>query len=464
MGGRAQVCAGTGRTMRKAQKEEAENFTMLLGQVHDRIRKDMEKQNIQNALMLLRDCQEGAVTLGTLIEKSEGEGFCTVSLLEDYCELLYQMHEDLAQGDKDSAKKVFKSLKHQLIKISNSVSGDIPVRQEVVFVPYKASMWDSLESVWRAADAAPDCDAYVVPIPYYDKNPDGSFREMHYEGDLYPGDVSVTYYKDYDFESRRPDVIFCHNPYDEYNYVTSVEPFFYTKNLKKYTEKLVYIPYFVLGEVNPDNKEAVKNIEHFVTVPGVMYADKVIVQSEAMRQVYINVMSELIGEHTRKVWEKKILGLGSPKLDKMERMANTRIKDEDIPEEWKSVICKPDGSRKKVILYNISVSAILHHKEKMLGKIESVFGIFRENTDNVALLWRPHPLIKATIDSMHPELWAGYEKLVEEYRNSGWGVYDDTADLGRAIALSDGYYGDPSSLVQLCGKAGIPVMIQDPEI
>ena len=27
-----------------------------------------------------------------------------------------------------------------------------------------------LESVWQAADSDPYCDAYVIPIPYYDKN------------------------------------------------------------------------------------------------------------------------------------------------------------------------------------------------------------------------------------------------------------------------------------------------------
>ena len=35
------------------------------------------------------------------------------------------------------------------------------VRKEVVFLPYKASMWDSLESVWKAAEEDPDCVAYV---------------------------------------------------------------------------------------------------------------------------------------------------------------------------------------------------------------------------------------------------------------------------------------------------------------
>ena len=49
--------------------------------------------------------------------------------------------------------------------------GQIKVWMEAIFLPYKASMWDSLESVWKAADADPECDAYVIPIPYYDKNP-----------------------------------------------------------------------------------------------------------------------------------------------------------------------------------------------------------------------------------------------------------------------------------------------------
>ena len=50
------------------------------------------------------------------------------------------------------------------------------------------------------------------------------------------------------------------------------------------------------------------------------------------------------------------------------------------------------------------------------------------------------------------------------YREEGWGIYDDTADLDRAIAVSDGYYGDPSSVVQLCRERGMPVMYQDVKI
>ena len=90
-------------------------------------------------------------------------------------------------------------------------------RFKVVFLPYKASMWDSLESVWKAAAADENCDAYVIPIPYYDKNLDGSFKQEHWEGDQYPADVPITRFDQYDFEKRKPDVVFIHNPYDECN-------------------------------------------------------------------------------------------------------------------------------------------------------------------------------------------------------------------------------------------------------
>ena len=113
----------------------------------------------------------------------------------------------------------------------------------------------------------------------------------------------------------------------------------------------------------------------------------------------------------------------------------TKEEEIKIPEAWERIIYKPDGSRKKVILYNTSVSAMLKHEEKMLRKIESVLQTFRESLDEVALLWRPHPLMEATIQSMRPGLREGYERLVAQYRAEGWGIYDDSADLDRAVLL-----------------------------
>ena len=97
-------------------------------------------------------------------------------------------------------------------------------------------------------------------------------------------------------------------------------------------------------------------------------------------------------------------------------------------------------------------------------KMKFVFQVFQENREEIALLWRPHPLIGATIRSMRPQLWTEYQRLVRKYQAEGWGIYDASPELNRAIALCDAYYGDWSSLVQLCQKAGKPIMIQDVEI
>lgn len=469
--------------MRTTKKNQIENLIETIKIAHEEICRNIEAENFDIAGSLLRDCQDAAIRIGTIIEEAEGEEFVTVSLLEEYCELVYQIHDSLQGGAPDghdapgqgrlaesaaekrqgkpNARRIQKILTKHLIRIENSVKNDIPPRKEVVFLPYKASMWDSLESVWRAADADPDCDAYVIPIPYYDKNPDGTFREMHLERDLYPAYVPVMDYNAYDFETRHPDMVFIHNPYDDQNYVTSVHPFFYSTNLKKYTDKLVYIPYFILNEIDPDSEQAIQDMEHFVACPGVIHADQVIVQSEAMRQIYIDILTKHGGETSRPIWEKRILGLGSPKTDKV-RMSN--VEDFDIPVEWKTCLCKEDGSYKRVIFYNTGVGALLQHGHDMLLKMRDVFQTFQEERNEVVLLWRPHPLIEATMASMRPDLWEDYKKLTEQYRAESWGIYDDSSDLNRAIAISDAYYGDPSSVAELFRKAGKPVMIQNIDV
>jgi hypothetical protein len=458
--------------MRKAQKEQAWKLVELISRAHEEVKKYLELHNTAMVLDLLAQCQEGAIELGNFIEKFEGENCATVRILEEYCEYVYNTHEEISQAISSNQtvneNKIYKNLRKRLIQIENSIKNDIPERKEVVFFPYKASMWDSLESVYLAAREDPNCDAYCVPIPYYDLKPDRGFGEMHYEGGQYPKNIEITDWQTYNFEERNTDEIYIHNPYDDWNLVTSVHPRFYSKNLKEHTEKLIYIPYFVLGEIEPDNQQAVDGMKHFIWLPGVINADKVIVQSEKMKQIYVNEYMKaaqtngLGGNHlNRSYLEQKILGLGSPKFDKVN---NTKKEDLEIPEDWIKIIEKPDGSWKKIIFYNTSVGALLSNSEKMLDKMRYVFDVFKENQDEVALLWRPHPLIENTVKSMRPQLWEQYKALVDEYKQEGWGIYDDSSDMDRAMILSDGYYGDGSSIVQLYQQTGKPAMLQNVDI
>lgn len=442
----------------------------LLQQGTQAIGRLVEEDRREECLELLTDCQELAIAFGTRIEQLKGEGTAVVSALEDYCENIYQIGEllqktglraDGEQTDEKVPKGQYTALCSQFVRVQEKFESDFPDKLEVVFLPYKASMWDALESVWMAARDDENCEAYVIPIPYYTLDGQHYFKDFCYEGDQYPDDVPVTDYRDYDLKLHHPDMIFVHNPYDSFNTVTSVAPEYYLKTIREYTEKLVYIPYFVLDEIDPDDQATIDGMKHFCFLPGTMYADRVIVQSEEMRTIYINEFMKACKERglqaDRELVEKKFLGLGSPKFDKV---FNTAKEDLDIPEEWLRIIEKPDGNWKKIVFYNTSINALLRHDEQMLVKMKDVFRIFQENKEEVALLWRPHPLIRDTIESMRPHLWGEYQKLVRQYKEDGWGIYDDTADMDRAVVLSDAYYGDESSVLNLYQGTGKPAMVQ----
>ena len=301
-----------GNNMSRAAKTQLLTLLEALQKINQKIERTLVNKQQEMLFQLLVECQECAINIGNKIEQIYGVGLDCVSGLETYCEILYQITQCV--DEIEEAKDLAVSLQSQLDMVKADMEVELTEKREVVFLPYKASMWDSLESVWKAAEADEDCDAYVIPIPYYDKNPDGSFREEHYEGDLYPEYVPITRYDEYDFELRRPDVIFIHNPYDNANYATSVHPFFYAKNLKQFTDKLVYIPYFLLTEVTPESKESVDKMGHFCTTPAVIYADRVVVQSEEMRQIYVDVMTQETGENLRVYWENPILVFYSPNI------------------------------------------------------------------------------------------------------------------------------------------------------
>lgn len=449
--------------MRKHSFKQVENYIALFRKLCEGVYQELDRKDsgIQKACEYLEMAQQKAIDLGNFIEETEGEGHKTVSHLEEFCEVLFQIHEEIQSDRGLSASSAKGRIEHCINEIEKSAKEDIRLTKVVVFLPYKASMWDSLESEWMKARDDEDCDDFVIPIPYYERDAEGKLAQIHYEGDQYPDYVPITSFETFDFERVHPDEIYIHNPYDELNYVTSIHPYFYSENLKKITDKLIYIPYFVLSEPNLDNEEEMDHIFGFAVTKGVVNADEVIVQSEKMKQAYVQCLVKQFGEDSRDVWENKIKGLGSPKFDRLLRLKG---EEQEIPEEWKKIITKEDGTRKKIVFYNTGVVAILNQEQKMIDKIKDVFEVFKENKDDVALLWRPHPLIEATLESMVPEILEQYRQIVKEYKEEGWGIYDDSPDMDRAIIISDAYYGDTSSVVQLYEKLEKPIMIQNPEV
>lgn len=422
--------------MRRMHKKQAEDFIKLLEQAHIEIKKSIESKKNDIAMELLGQCQEGAIGLGNLIEKEEGEDFVTIFPLQSYCELTYQIYESLHQNQELSGNRAYKNLKKALIQIENSIRNDIKAPLEIVFLPYKASMWDSMESVWRAADADPDCNAYVVPIPYYERNAEGVLDKYCYEGEKMPDYVPVTSYSVYPLKEKMPDVIYIHNPYDQGNYVTSIDPRFYSGELKKYTRCFVYIPYYATAGGMSEGQslcQAYFNVDYIVT------------QSQQLVKFFDPVIPK-----------EKFLPFGSPKFDRVIQMC---ANPPEPPESWKE---KMEG--RKVYFYNTSINGMLADTNMFLKKMEYVFRSF-EGREDGCLLWRPHPLLESTFASMRKEYKPWYDRLKKSFMDQNMGIYDDTPDITTTIALSDAYIGDAgTSVTSLFGIVGKPLFIFNNQI
>lgn len=309
-----------------------------------------------------------------------------------------------------------------------------PARLEVAFFPYKQSMWDCMESVWRAADADPMCDCYVVPIPYYDRNPDNSLGTFHYEGVQFPQDIPVVDYMSYDVTIRKPDIIYIHNPYDKYNWVTSVDPHYYSHELKKYTDMLVYIPYYIAGSSKEQGTKTTLTM-----LSAYYHADRIIAQSEGMTQGLVHLG----------ISEKRILTLGTPKLD---YALQHQLEKEDLT-DWRE---KLEG--RTVFLVNTSLTDLLGRNRKWLSLMKKLFADIAEHK-NCAVIWRPHPLTEATIRSMRPNLLQLYQDMKSELQQLDNFIFDQNSSYLPAFQASHAMISDYSSLFMMYGVTEKPVLL-----
>ena len=291
-------------------------------------------------LQLMGQMQEEAIAFGNAIEAKIGEGSESVSYLEKYCEALFHSYRALEQAlplqEESKEKKgpaegfpasLWKDLQNIVKKPSSflkklKLSIEKDFKRVVLFLPSRFEQLKSFQALYDSLCQMEDVECKIMPIPYFDRLGTGALGEMHYEGEEFQKLYPILDYKSYDFATERPDCIVIHSPYDEHNQVFSVDPFFFSKNMKNFTNKLVYLPAFVTDEIDPKNEEdgkAFGNMEYYVTVPGIFHADFTIVQSEAMRKSYLAKISAFTNSSVRKQMAKKISGAGSCLFGEEER-------------------------------------------------------------------------------------------------------------------------------------------------
>lgn len=118
----------------------------------------------------------------------------------------------------------------------------------------------------------------------------------------------------------------------------------------------------------------------------------------------------------------------------------------------------------KKIFYYTDVLPILSKQREALNKINKTLEIFKNSSEEIELVWHPYSRTEEFLKLNKCPAEAEYRKIVEDFKNAGWGVLDEAPTLDEAkkvLSGCDAYYGDSCDLIYEAQKKNIPVMLQD---
>lgn len=295
----------------------------------------------------------------------------------------------------------------------------------VVFCPYLASMWASMRPLYDEHVSSGD-NVCVMPLPYCTRNYDGSVSE--YIVDDYP--VETVQADITDLERMRPDRIYFHNPYDDHNAITMVNPSFFTKRLAACTSDMVFVPYYTHGFTDGGD------IETVIRSAGVRRANHIIVYSDAQKRRYADILAEYSID-----WPGRIIVKKHPAYSY-----------DTIPAEWDVI-----AHGRTLVMLGTSLSTLMHQKHYALDRIADI--IHANQNDSVCLVFRPHPLYHATITAMFPELERPYRTIIDNFVRLQQGILDTSADVERSVYHCAEYIGNPSSIVAFFREQGKSIQL-----
>ncbi|MBQ4463495.1 MAG: hypothetical protein II915_03665, partial [Eubacterium sp.] len=499
------------RTGKIHLSEKVKNGVQILREAHEYLEQQIVEGEIKDDFAdLLGQCQDFAVSLGTEIENNAVNPEKTVNKLEKYCEKIYEVYQrivsDTDQITMEELSDYISSLR-EIEDVLTGMSGEIDDKKEIVFITYRPKTWNTLHPLWDVIKKRDDVIVTVIAVPYYYKDFDGNTikEDMQFNPDDYPDEVETTPYEQYDLELHHPDIIVTQCPYDAYSDAFTIHPYFYTENLYRFTDQLVMIPEFTLREIIDEDERSRIMLRDYVQTPGMVFADRVYVQSEGMRKVYIELLEQFMVDELsdevaynlsgtdeadidkiKKVidWGEKIRGSGAPVYDWQNKRRNLYKSIErevcyddsgeivtpggydhilEVPEEWIKKSSRQDGSRKKVMLCCVSGSVLLTYGMTCLTHMMRAVEIMLEYKEDLVVIYTPDPNVKKILSGNDEVTLDKYISWVEGLVERSDIIVDMSGDAKRVSLFADAYYGDGCVAMNECRMQHKPTLTESPK-
>ncbi len=350
------------------------------------------------------DCQQTAADLGNLTEQVYGPdsraGKTLVPVLEAYCEALY------------IAASEGKGRVVETDAVEEAVRKAFACREEVLFVCCGASEFEDMREFYEEEKAG--ADVYVVRPPVFKKDALGRAADGEDISDD-PQDAELVSWERYYTALRKPARIYIQWPYDNENPALAFPAAFHARELQKYTGELIFIAPRKIRDFEAEEKNDVYNMKHYVTAPGVIYADRVIVRSSTLKERYAEALMAFCGRD-------------------MSAKIEVRGDKEGKAREGKKQLLYLLG-------YNECAECGEKLKEAVLGRLK----LLKESEGNLEYALALYP--------GDEELWP--EEILKLVKESGVCVREVREED------YDAYYGSPSPLALSFIMAKKPVMIAD---
>ena len=464
----------------------AGQYVSVLDEMMENCTAQMQEQQYEDVLSVLPELQQLVVDFGTLLEEVRGEtNPCVqkvVAKIQEYCDALYALYEQLnirlqepgvpeaGQQSVDvpdadaTVRASYEAFARSYTEMKAEIQQFCIARRSVLFICTGMREWHAYEHLCDEERQKADTDVYIACVPTvfkdiyghaeYGQNTEdaNTMRIQDHIQNLYgefADNIQFMPWQKVNPALLAPGTIYIQDPYDGENPCLTIPPIYYAGNLRKYTKNLIYVPAYKVKEFRAEDTTDRYNMKHYVMAPALMYADQIYVQSENMRQRYLECLVEFSGEAYRAIWERKI----------------------SVSEfVFQSEAGK--GTSQKTILYCIGETELANLGKRALAHVESRLQIFADNHENlqVQICFYPPRLSDWEVDLQR------VKRLTEMLRtyaetNKAWCTLEkpqkqeDLAAYRERLAMNgDAYYGSPSPYVHEFTLREKPVMLASTEI
>lgn len=422
-----------------------------------------QADSVAQLLDMLAQCQSVAIDLGNFIEQMKGEenlsAKACVAALEEYCEKIFNVYNNLSLvlgREKEDFQKLCAALNRAFVQMKQTVESEIIYKKLVAFLPDNPKRWKEMQALYDYYTQQENTEVCVIPLPLFAKNLYGEIVAGQDEYDRndkrneYPAYLNVIPWHTVQMQSYEFAAIVIQNPYDAENPYLTVPPAYYAKQLQQYTDCLIYMMPQGVNDFTENDITDVYGLKYSLTMPGAMYADRILIESPAMKALFVNHLTAFAGEDTKEVWADKVMTISAFSGESAQ-----------TGQPVQNGQCGQTPPKKK-LLYCIGENEFYENAEMAINKVKERLNVMTQYPESLKVAVCLYPYDIAAWD-----ICTGQEKdmlvqVLKEYRKNK-GIELLTKNVFDINGIDDmtAYYGSPSPLICRFVQQRKPAMVSE---